>query len=69
MIELLNWLQVHWADIVAVYGGLVVVASIITKLTPTRYDDDFLLKVIKFVAKYLAINDPRPHEEIRDLQK
>ena len=48
--------QLHWADIVGIYLGLVGVASIIVKMTPTLKDDDALKGIIKFLGKYLALN-------------
>ena len=51
----IQWLQENWVSIVAIYTGLVTVASIIVKLTPTLKDDSALLAVIKFIAKYIAI--------------
>ena len=48
--------QAHWADIVGIYLGLIGVASIIVKLTPTLKDDDALKGIIKFLGKYIALN-------------
>lgn len=46
----MEWIMAHWKDILAVIGGVVTVASIIVKLTPTPKDDSFLAKVIKILA-------------------
>lgn len=54
--QIIQWFQTNWQDIIAIYTGLVAVASIIVKLTPTLRDDDWLLAVIKFVSKYVALN-------------
>jgi len=54
--ELLNWIITNWDSIVAIYLGLIGVASIIVKMTPTLKDDTFLKKVIKFVGKFIALN-------------
>jgi predicted nucleic acid-binding protein len=51
----IQWLQENWLNIAAIYAGLVTVASIIVKMTPTLKDDTALLKVIKFIAKYVAL--------------
>ena len=40
----------HWKDILAVIGGVVTVASIIVKLTPTQKDDGVLAKIIKILS-------------------
>ena len=46
----MEWIQAHWKDILAIIGGVVTVASIIVKLTPTQKDDVVLAKVIKVLA-------------------
>lgn len=58
--EIVQWFQANWGDLLAIYTGLVTVASIIVKLTPTLKDDDVLLGIIKWVAKYLALNTNAP---------
>lgn len=63
--EIFNWVQEHWAEVVQIYLGLIGVASILVKLTPTLKDDTWLLSVTKFVAKYLALNINAPKTEDR----
>lgn len=46
----MDWIMAHWKDILSVIGGVVTVASIIVKLTPTPKDDGILAKVIKILA-------------------
>lgn len=46
----MNWIVEHWKDVLAVIGGVVSVASIIVKLTPTQKDDNVLAKIIKILA-------------------
>ena len=54
--NVISYITLHWADIIGIYLGLVGVASIIVKLTPTLKDDDALKGIIKFMGKYLALN-------------
>jgi len=54
--DIFNWVQVHWADILAIYTGIVTVASIIVKLTPNLKDDTMLQKIIAFIGKFIALN-------------
>lgn len=54
--EVYNWIVLHWDELIAIYLGLVGVASIIVKLTPTLRDDHALKAVIRFVGKYIALN-------------
>lgn len=59
------WFQLHWVDVVSIYTGIVTVASIIVKLTPTLKDDTVLLSIIKFVGKYIALNTNAPANATR----
>jgi len=54
--EVVNWIVAHIDDLIAIYLGLVGVASIIVKLTPTLKDDTILKSIIRFVGKYIALN-------------
>jgi len=53
---MIQWLQANWKDVLAIIGGVVTVASIIVKLTPTQKDDAFLAKVIKVLAALSLFN-------------
>lgn len=53
----MEWINEHWKDILAIIGGIVTVASIIVKLTPTQKDDNILAKIIK-VLSALGIFNP-----------
>ncbi|MBO7735883.1 MAG: hypothetical protein J6S67_25160 [Methanobrevibacter sp.] len=53
---MIGWLQANWKDVLAIIGGVVTVASIIVKLTPTQKDDAFLAKVIKILAALSLFN-------------
>jgi Na+-transporting NADH:ubiquinone oxidoreductase subunit NqrC len=46
----MNWIAEHWKDVLAIIGGVVTVASLIVKLTPTQKDDNILAKIIKILA-------------------
>lgn len=63
--EIINWFQTNWQDLIAIYTGLVTVASIIVKLTPTLQDDTWLLAVIKFMSRYIALNRTKDDEGAR----
>lgn len=53
---MINWIQANGKDILAIIGGIVTVASIIVKLTPTQKDDDVLAKIIKILAALSVFN-------------
>ncbi len=46
--------------IIFIYSAVVTVASWIVKLTPTLKDDNIVLPIIKFLAKYIAVNTNAP---------
>lgn len=53
MLELINWVTSHSAEIFQVVTGIIAVASIIVNLTPTEADNkalDFVLKILHVVA-------------------
>ena len=55
MLDALNWIYLHWDEILLVIAGANMMASAITALTPTPKDDDFLRKVRK-VLNQIALN-------------
>ena len=56
MIDIYNWFVSHLDEIVTVITGLVTVSSIVVKWTPNLKDDTVLLKIIKFLGKYIALD-------------
>lgn len=63
MTDIINWIQTNWlTTIVPGYLAFVGLASWVVKLTPTLKDDTVLLEIVKFVAKYFAVNTNAPDE-------
>ena len=56
MIEAIQWAITHKLDLIQIYLGVVGVASIIIKMTPTVKDDTILKKILKFTGKVIALN-------------
>ena len=50
----MNWLINHWQEVVNAMAGVMIVARIIVKLTPTPADDTVLAKVVD-VLKALGL--------------
>ena len=46
----------HAADVLQIIGGVVSVATLIVKLTPTAKDDAILAKVIKVLSAFSLCN-------------
>ena len=44
-----EWITGHWVELVAALGGVIIVARVIVKLTPTPTDDTILEKVVAFL--------------------
>ena len=51
-------------SVFAVIGGVVSVASIIVKLTPTTKDDTVLEKVINFLDYFSVVNTKKNQEKL-----
>lgn len=52
---MLDWILTHWADLLAIYGGIVAVATVIVKLTPSPKDDSILEKIIKILDHFSTV--------------
>ena len=66
MNEIINFIQTHWDEILAIVGGIVSTASIIVKLTPTTKDDKILKHIIDFLAKFSIFNTKEDQERINN---
>lgn len=66
--EFINWIQANWKEVAQAIAAIIGTASIIVKLTPTLKDDNFLLPIVKFVGKYIALNTNAPSDAERKLQ-
>ena len=53
---MMNWIQTNGKDILAIIGGIVTVASLIVKLTPTQKDDAVLGKIIQVLSALSLFN-------------
>ena len=60
MLEVIKWFQANWMQIAQAIAAIIGAASIIVKLTPTLKDDTILLKIVKFLGKYIALNVNTP---------
>lgn len=60
--NLISWGMAHWGQLLEAIAAIVGAASVIVKLTPTLKDDNVVLPIVKFVAKYVALNKEKPTE-------
>ena len=68
MLNIINFIQIHYQDILAIIGGVVSIATIIVKLTPTEKDDAVLTKIVNILSR-LSLVDTRTDQKILDESK
>ena len=56
MLNVINFIQIHYQDILAIIGGVVSITTIIVKLTPTEKDDAVLTKIVNMLSKLSLVN-------------
>ena len=54
--EIITWLKANWESILAIIGGVVSVATVIVKLTPTQKDDNALATLIRILSVFSLVN-------------
>lgn len=58
MESILAWLSANYVNIAAIYGGVVAIATVVVKLTPTQADDAILGKIVGIVDWFAAHKKP-----------
>lgn len=56
MLTVLNFIAEHYDEILAIIGGIVSIATIITRLTPSTRDDEILAKIVNILSKFSIVN-------------
>lgn len=72
MFNTIAFLKLHYDDILAIIGGIVSIATIIVKLTPSTKDDEILNKIINILSKLSIINtkeDTKIIEETKEFKE
>lgn len=54
--EIITWLKANWDSILAIIGGVVSVATVIVKITPTQKDDNALATLIRILSVFSLVN-------------
>lgn len=57
---MVNWIIANWAQVAEGIAAIIGAASIIVKITPTLKDDAFLLPIMKFIGKWIALDKYGP---------
>lgn len=60
MLEAIRWFQQHWAEVAQAIAAIIGTASVIVRLTPTLKDDNFLIPIVRFIGKYIALDKYGP---------
>lgn len=66
---MINWILEHWADLLAIYGGVVAVATVIVRLTPSTKDNEILDKIIKILDHFSTVFTKEDAEKIAKATK
>lgn len=51
----MEWITANWGSLVAIVTGVVTLASIVAKITPTKTDDKYVGYALKFI-NFLAVS-------------
>jgi len=62
-------LRVFADEIMTVIAYIIAAASVIVKLTPTLKDDNVLLPIVKFIAKYGSLSRKTKDDIIRKTKR
>lgn len=60
VVEIFMWVKMNYESIFTVVAYTVFTASLIVKITPTLRDDNWLLGIVKFIGKYIALDKYGP---------
>ena len=66
--NIIEWIVKNWTNILAGFGGLVLVASIIVGITPSTKDDSIMRKIINAFDK-LSFLQTKENKEYIDAGK
>lgn len=64
MNNIIMFFKTHYTEILAIIGGIISIASIIVKLTPSLKDDNILTKIINILSKFSIVNTKQDQEKI-----
>lgn len=69
MLTVLNFIVEHYDEILAIIGGIVSIATIIVKISPSKRDDEILAKIINILAKLSLINTKQDAKILDEAKK
>lgn len=60
LLKIYQLVMANIGDITSAIAHLVLMASVIIKLTPTLKDDNYFKPIVKFIGKYIALDKYSP---------
>ena len=60
MDSIVSWVSANWVNIAAIYGGVVAIATVIVKVTPTQRDDAILAKIVDVISYLSHVDAKKP---------
>ena len=66
---ILDWLIANWEHLAAGFGMLVALCTAIAGLTPTKKDDKFLAKIVKWADVFSIVFTKKDAQVIADALK
>ena len=66
MLEIITFFKLHYDEILAIIGGVISIATIITKLTKTKRDDEILTKIVNILAKLSIVNTKQDEKILKE---
>lgn len=69
MLEIITFFKLHYDEILAIIGGVVSIATIITKITPSKRDDEILAKIVNILSKLSIVNTKQDEKILKEAKE
>lgn len=56
MSEIISWFTANYSSLLAIFGSIVAIASVVVKLTPNTKDDEWFNKIVSILEKFSLFN-------------
>jgi len=53
---MIDFITANWTNILAIYGAVVALATVIVKITPSTRDDEILGKIVAVLDVFSTVN-------------
>ncbi len=67
--DLINWIMQNYQTILSIFFGVVFVASVIVRLTPTTKDDTALRSIVSFLDNFSVVKTADDKEVLERAKK